>query len=91
LSGHQGASGVRYLENAGPIAVGTCYCRPGAELLDENDACGKPNDVCMQFGTGARFAIERGPAREISKNEQPGRLRGSARLAGDNDKEGHRR
>jgi Pyruvate/2-oxoacid:ferredoxin oxidoreductase delta subunit len=58
-----------YVENSDPIAVGTCYCRHEAELIDPNDTCGKPNDVCMQFGTGARFVIDQGMGREISKKE----------------------
>jgi Pyruvate/2-oxoacid:ferredoxin oxidoreductase delta subunit len=58
-----------YVENADPIAVCTCYCRHEAELLDENNTCGKPNDVCMQFGVGARFSIDRGMGREVTKKE----------------------
>ncbi len=58
-----------YVEKSDPISVGTCYCRHEAELVDENDTCGKPNDVCMQFGAGARFVIDTGMGREISKKE----------------------
>jgi Pyruvate/2-oxoacid:ferredoxin oxidoreductase delta subunit len=38
-------------------------------LVDENDDCGKPNEVCMQFGMGAQFVIDRGMGRKISKEE----------------------
>jgi Pyruvate/2-oxoacid:ferredoxin oxidoreductase delta subunit len=58
-----------YVENADPISVCTCFCRHEAELLDPNDSCGAPNEVCMTFGVGARFAIEQGMGREISKQE----------------------
>jgi len=58
-----------YVERADPISVCTCYCRHEAELLDETDTCGKPNEVCMQFGFGARFAIDKGLGREVSKRE----------------------
>lgn len=58
-----------YIEKYEPIAVGTCYCRHEAELVDENNVCDKPNDVCMQFGVGAENLIERGISREISKKE----------------------
>jgi len=58
-----------YVEKSDPISVATCYCRHEAALLDENDTCGKPNEVCMQFGVGARFIIDKGLGREISKQE----------------------
>jgi 2-oxoacid:acceptor oxidoreductase delta subunit (pyruvate/2-ketoisovalerate family) len=58
-----------YVEKSDPISVCACYCRHEAELLDENDTCGAPNDVCMQFGMGARFVIDKGLGREISKKE----------------------
>lgn len=58
-----------YVEKYHPISVGTCYCRHEAKLLDEKDDCGMPNDVCMQFGTGARFMIERGISKQVSKEE----------------------
>jgi Pyruvate/2-oxoacid:ferredoxin oxidoreductase delta subunit len=58
-----------YVENSDPISVATCYCRHEAALLDENDTCGKPNEVCMQFGPGARFIIDKGLGREVSKKE----------------------
>ena len=58
-----------YIEKYEPLAVGTCYCRHQARLIDERDHCGKPDDVCMQFGMGARFVIERGLGRQVSKEE----------------------
>jgi Pyruvate/2-oxoacid:ferredoxin oxidoreductase delta subunit len=58
-----------YVESADPISVATCFCRHEAELIDPNDSCGAPNDVCMQFGVGARFAIDKGMGREVSKQE----------------------
>ena len=58
-----------YIEKYEPLAVSTCYCRHEAALIDENDVCGKPNEVCMQFGFAAQFVIDRGMGRKISKEE----------------------
>lgn len=58
-----------YVESAAPISVATCFCRHEAELIDPHDSCGAPNEVCMSFGMGARFIIEQGMGREVSKQE----------------------
>ena len=58
-----------YIENYDPISVSTCFCRHEAALVDESDVCGMPNDVCLQFGMGARFVIDRGIGRKITKEE----------------------
>jgi Pyruvate/2-oxoacid:ferredoxin oxidoreductase delta subunit len=58
-----------YVERADPISVATCFCRHEAELIDPNDSCGAPNEVCLSFGVGARFAIDKGMGREVSKKE----------------------
>jgi Pyruvate/2-oxoacid:ferredoxin oxidoreductase delta subunit len=58
-----------HVESADPISVATCFCRHEAELIDPDDSCGAPNEVCMSFGIGARFIIERGMGREVSKQE----------------------
>jgi len=58
-----------YIDKYDPISVGTCFCRHEAKLIDENDHCGKPDDVCMQFGVGAQFMIERGMGRKVTKEE----------------------
>lgn len=57
-----------YIEQYDPIAVSTCFCRHAALLRDE-DTHGMPNDVCMNFGMGAQFAIERLGARKLTKQE----------------------
>lgn len=57
-----------YIERYEPISVSTCFCRHEARLLEGQD-CGKPNDVCMQFGAGARYVIERKLGRQVSKEE----------------------
>ena len=43
--------------------------RHEAKLIDEHDDCGKPNEVCLQFGHGAQFIIERGLGRKVDKGE----------------------
>lgn len=63
---HQVAS---YIENTHPLSVSTCFCRHEAKLVDAADDCGNPDDVCMQFGMGAQFVIDRKMGRQISKEE----------------------
>ncbi|RPJ17276.1 MAG: hypothetical protein EHM30_04040 [Desulfobacteraceae bacterium] len=58
-----------YIEKYDPIAVSTCFCRHEAKLNDPGDDCGKPNEVCMQFGMGAQFVIDRKMGRKIDKTE----------------------
>jgi Na+-translocating ferredoxin:NAD+ oxidoreductase subunit B len=60
---------MSYIDNNDLISVATCYCRHGAKLLDENDVCDKPMEVCMQFGPGAKYVEESGVGRVISKEE----------------------
>ncbi len=60
---------LTYVDKYDPISVVTCYCRHEALLVDENDTCGKPNDNCLQFGDGARFIIDNGLGKEITKEE----------------------
>jgi Pyruvate/2-oxoacid:ferredoxin oxidoreductase delta subunit len=57
-----------FIDKYEPIAVSTCYCRHAAALRDE-DIHGMPLDVCMQFGVGAQFSIERLGARKLTKQE----------------------
>lgn len=57
-----------YIDRYDPIAVSTCFCRHAAALRGD-DIHGMPNDVCMQFGMGAQFAIERLGARRVDKQE----------------------
>jgi electron transport complex protein RnfB len=58
-----------YIESYEPLAVSTCYCRHQAKLIDEKSHCGNPDDVCLQFGRGAQFVIDRRMGRKINKNE----------------------
>lgn len=58
-----------YIDRYDPISVSTCFCRHEGKLLDEKSDCGKPDDVCMQFGLGAQYVIERGMGRKVSKEE----------------------
>jgi Pyruvate/2-oxoacid:ferredoxin oxidoreductase delta subunit len=57
-----------FIDQADPIAVTACYCRHAAALRDE-DTHGMPNDVCMQFGHGAQYAIDRLGGRKITREE----------------------
>jgi ferredoxin len=67
-----------YIDKADPIGVYTCFCRHEAKLLDEKDDCGMPMEVCMLFGVGANFFIERGVARQLTKEEAKAVLRTAA-------------
>jgi Pyruvate/2-oxoacid:ferredoxin oxidoreductase delta subunit len=58
-----------YIEKYDPLAVSTCFCRHEAKLIDETDDCGKPDEVCMTFGMGAQFIIDRKVGRQITKEE----------------------
>jgi electron transport complex protein RnfB len=58
-----------YIEKYHPLAVSTCFCRHEAKLIDETDDCGKPDEVCMTFGMGAQFIIDRKVGRQITKEE----------------------
>lgn len=51
------------IDSAASMAVTNCACR----VID--GACGKPLEVCLQFGKAADYAIERGTGRKIDKNE----------------------
>jgi len=55
---------VKNLVNeARSIAVTPCSCR----VID--GSCGKPLEVCMQFGKAADYALERGTGRKLTKDE----------------------
>jgi Pyruvate/2-oxoacid:ferredoxin oxidoreductase delta subunit len=43
-------------------------------LIDEKTHCGAPDEVCLQFGRGAEFVIDRKMGRRISKEEAVGIL-----------------
>jgi len=57
----------KYVEEAETITVSVCYCRHEHRLLDRG--CEYPDDVCLQFGSFAKFVKERGFGKEISKAE----------------------
>ncbi|MFX1316574.1 MAG: DUF362 domain-containing protein [Promethearchaeota archaeon] len=58
------------IENIGePIAVANCICRKSKDLLDK--PCEKTNlrESCFSFRTAARFYIDQGFGREVTKEE----------------------
>ena len=57
-----------YIEKYDTVGVGTCFCRHAARLRGE-DVRGMPMEVCMWFGRGAEFAVERLGGRKLSKEE----------------------
>lgn len=59
----------KFLEKIDAIAVGTCFCRHHAILLDERDNCGVSHRNCLAFGEMARFVVDRKIGTPISKDE----------------------
>ncbi len=58
------------IENIGePIAVMECICRKGADLIGEPCTKTKLRESCFSFRTAAKSCIEKGLAREITKEE----------------------
>jgi len=58
------------IENVGnPIAVMECICRQGADLIGESCIKTKLRESCFAFRRAAEVFIERGQAREITKEE----------------------
>jgi Pyruvate/2-oxoacid:ferredoxin oxidoreductase delta subunit len=61
------------IDNARRIAVAHCPCRVSYRLAGRG--CDHPTEVCMKFDELADFVIERGLARELSKEEALGVIR----------------
>jgi len=58
------------IDNIGePIAIMECICRKGADLIGEPCSKTKLLESCLTFRTAAKMSIEKGLAREISKEE----------------------
>ena len=55
------------INQAKVVAVAHCPCRMTARLRDRG--CDHPTEVCMKFDEMAEYVIERGLAREITKDE----------------------
>ena len=55
------------INNAKVIAVANCSCRVTGKLIGRD--CGHPLEVCMKFNELAEYIIEKGFAREVSKEE----------------------
>jgi len=57
----------KVIEDTQVIALGHCPCRMGFILAGRG--CDHPTEVCMKFNDMARFVIDKGFAREITKTE----------------------
>lgn len=51
------------------IAVGHCFCRNYRSMLGHACSSNAPMEVCFTFGKSARFVIEEGFSRRVSKEE----------------------
>jgi electron transport complex protein RnfB len=49
------------------ISVAKCVCRTSQGLLDKG--CGKPLEVCFQFGSHAQYYVDKGMGRYITQEE----------------------
>ena len=56
-----------YIDKSDLISIGTCYCRFFAELM--GDPCDRPKENCFSFDEQARFMIERGFNKQVTKEE----------------------
>jgi electron transport complex protein RnfB len=61
-----------YINTAEYISVSTCYCRHHGDLIGHG--CNKPKDVCLSLGPSAKFIIEKGFGRLVSREEAKGIL-----------------
>lgn len=57
----------KVIERAKVFAVGHCPCRVTMRLLGKS--CDHPEEVCMKFDDMAQYVIDRGLAREITRDE----------------------
>ena len=57
----------KYIADSDLIAIGTCYCRHFGELT--GNPCTKPKDNCFSFGQQAKFMLERGFNKPVTKEE----------------------
>lgn len=64
---------LEYIDRAEDFVQIVCHCRHAHELL--GNPCSKPKDVCLGFGLGARYMIEYGLGRAITKEEARSILR----------------
>ena len=59
---------ARYIDSADCIALSICFCHHFEEMKG-NHCCDKPKEVCFNFGRVGRNNINRGFAREITREE----------------------
>lgn len=57
----------KYIEESELVSIGACYCRHFGELT--GNPCTKPKDNCFSLGPQAKFMIERGFNRAVTKEE----------------------
>lgn len=57
----------KFIDESDYLALSVCYCRHEKELLGKS--CGRPKDTCLTFGRFAKYVVERGFGRHITKQE----------------------
>ncbi|MFC1835049.1 ATP-binding protein [Thermodesulfobacteriota bacterium] len=60
---------IRFLDNQEIIAVANCACRHRKSLDSEEPQCQHEKENCLHFDTFARYLVDNGLGREISREE----------------------
>ncbi|MBW1790241.1 MAG: 4Fe-4S binding protein, partial [Deltaproteobacteria bacterium] len=60
---------VKLIEDVDYLCVSTCACRHRKNIDPEYPECGHPDEVCLHFDTLARFVVNNGMGREITREE----------------------
>ncbi len=55
------------IDNAEYIAASVCHCRRTGAML--GNPCAKPSNNCMVFGTSAKFTVEKGMTKRLTRQE----------------------
>jgi len=57
----------KFIDESNFLALSVCYCRHEKELL--GTSCGRSKDTCLTFGPFAKYVVERGFGRQITREE----------------------
>jgi Na+-translocating ferredoxin:NAD+ oxidoreductase RNF subunit RnfB len=69
---------VKLIEDVDYVCVSTCACRHRKNIDSDYPECKHPDEVCLHFDTLARYIVNNGMGREITREEAYAILRKSA-------------
>ncbi len=69
---------IKLIEEVDYICVSTCSCRHRKNIDSDYPECKHPDEVCLHFDTLARYIVDNGMGREITREEAYEILRKSA-------------